>query len=266
MTSASAPIGDLLRDWRRRRRMSQLDLASEAEITQKHLSFVESGRSAPSRAMVLRLAEHLAVPLRERNLMLLAAGHAPAFPERRLDDPDLGTARAVVRTVLRGHEPWPALAVDRRWTLVEANAAVAPLLAGVAEAALLRPPVNVLRLSLHPGGLAPRIEGLADWREHILARLRRQVHATADPALIELLRELAAYPMPHGGRRAPVEAAAIAVPLRLRTEAGVLSFLTTTTVFGTPLDVTLDELAIEAFYPADAATEAALRALAAARA
>lgn len=247
------PIGDHLRNWRQRRRMSQLDLALEAEISQKHLSFVESGRSSPSRDMVLNLAERLDVPLRERNTLLLAAGYAPVFPERSLDDPALSAARAVVELVLKGHEPFPALAVDRSWTLVAANAAVAPMLAGVADASLLAPPVNVLRLSLHPAGLASQIVNFADWRAHVLARLRRQVDTTGDAGLARLLRELVAYGGDEPAAGAP-EGDAVALVLRLRTPAGVLSFLTTTTVFGTPVDVTLSELAIEAFFPADEAT------------
>lgn len=251
-------FGDHLRDWRRRRRLSQLDLALEAEISQKHLSFVESGRSTPSREMVLTLAERLQVPLRERNLLLLAAGYAPLFPERSLDDPEMAAARRAVDLVLKGHEPYPAIAVDRRWTLVAANAAVPPLLEGIAEPALLAPPVNVLRLSLHPGGLAPRILNLPEWRGHLLDRLRHQVDATGDPALIRLLHELAAYPAGGAPESAPDDLAGVAVPLRLASPAGPLSFISTTTIFGTPVDVTLSELAVEAFFPADEATARAL--------
>ncbi len=256
------PIGDHLRTWRQRRRMSQLDLALEAEVSQKHLSFVESGRSAPSRDMVLRLAERLSVPLREQNLMLLSAGYAPSYPERSLEDPALKTAREVVEMVLKGHEPYPALAIDRHWRMVAANAAVAPLLAGVTESSLLRPPVNVLRLSLHPGGLAPAIVNLAEWREHLLHRLREQVAATGDPVLIRLLNELSGSPAPEPGPPAAEsrDYAGLAVPLRIRSPAGTLSFISCTTVFGTPLDVTLSELALETFFPADPETAAALRA------
>jgi transcriptional regulator with XRE-family HTH domain len=253
------PIGDHLRTWRQRRRMSQLDLALEAEISQKHLSFVESGRSAPSRDMVLRLAERLSVPLRERNLMLLSAGYAPSFPERTLDDPALKPAREVIDMILKGHEPYPALAVDRHWTLVATNDAVPPLLAGVSEPSLLRPPMNVLRLSLHPGGLAPQIENLSEWREHLLHRLRDQVAITGDPILIRLLNELSGYPAPAPGEGSARDYAGLAVPLRLNSPAGPLSFLSCTTVFGTPIDVTLSELALETFFPADATTAAILR-------
>ncbi|MGP9821606.1 MmyB family transcriptional regulator [Salinarimonas sp. NSM] len=258
---APAPhsFGDHLRLWRRRRRLSQLDLALDAEVSQKHLSFCESGRARPSREMVLRLAEHLAVPLRERNALLLAAGYAPLYPERRLDDPSLAAAREAVARVLEGHEPYPALAVDRHWTLLAMNAAVPALLAGVREARLMEPPVNVLRLSLHPGGLAPAIVNLGDWRTHILERLARQVETTADPTLAALAEEIAAYPAPPSDAPGPGSpAAAIALPLRLRTPLGELAFVSTVTVFGTPVDVTLSELAIEAFFPADAATKRAL--------
>lgn len=258
---APAPVGALLRAWRQRRRRSQLDLALDAEISQRHLSFVESGRATPSREMVLRLAEQLEVPLRERNALLLAAGFAPAYPERRLDEPAMAAARSAVETILHAHHPHPALAVDRHWTLVAANAALPPLLEGVADPALLAPPVNVLRLALHPGGLAPRIANLAEVRAHLLDRLRRQVTATADPRLSALLSELAALPAPGGAAPAhPPDG--ILVPLELESRVGRLSLISTITVFGTPSEVTLSELALEAFYPADAETAARLRQLA----
>jgi transcriptional regulator with XRE-family HTH domain len=263
MTMAQ-PVGDLLREWRQRRRLSQLDLASEAEISTRHLSFLETGRAQPSRDMVLHLAERLDVPLRERNLLLVSAGFAPVFPERPLQDPALEAARKAVDLVLAGHEPYPALAVDRHWQMVAANATVTRLVGG-AEPSLLRPPVNVLRLSLHPEGLAPRIANYHEWRAHLLARLRRQVDLTADAVLTELLAELAALPAPPGARPArPIRNGepSVVVPLQLATEAGVLSFVSTTTVFGTPLDITLSELALESFFPADAATAEALRRLA----
>jgi transcriptional regulator with XRE-family HTH domain len=259
------PVGNLLRKWRERRRLSQLDLACEAEISTRHLSFLETGRSLPSREMVLRLAERLDVPLRERNALLVAAGYAPAFPERPLDDPALQSARKAVDLVLAGHEPYPALAIDRHWTLIASNNSVPPLLAGV-DPSLLRPPVNALRLSLHPAGLAPRIANLAEWRSHLLTRLRRQIEVTADPVLEELLNELCGYPAPGGGAEnsgaensGAGEFAGVAVPFRLVTEQGVLSFISATTIFGTPVDVTLSELALESFFPADAATANVLR-------
>jgi len=260
-------IGHLIRDWRQLRRLSQLDLALEAEISQKHLSFVESGRSVPSRDMVLLLAEHLGVPLRERNALLLSAGYAPVYLERSLEDPSLQAARSAIDLLLKGHEPYPAVAVDRHWTLLAANRMIAPLLAGVEDADLLRPPVNVLRLSLHPRGLAPAILNLAEWRSHLIARLRQQIRATADPLLAELLTELLSYPVPAAptAKGKPQEEAEppIVLPLQLRLGATVLSLISTTTVFGTPVDVTLSELALETFFPADEATGQALRAIAA---
>jgi len=253
----AASAGDHLRRWRRRRQLSQLDLALQAGVSQRHLSFLESGRAEPSRDMLLRLTERLDVPLRDRNVMLLAAGFAPVFTERSLDDPTLAAAREAIGRVLRGHEPFPALAVDRHWNLVAANAALPPLLTGVADQALLLPPINVLRLSLHPAGLASRIVNLPAWSGHLLDRLRRQAAVTADPALARLLDELVAYPAGSSraeGTSVPADHGEIFVPLQLRTEVGLLSFLSTTTVFGTPRDITLSELAIEAFFPADAET------------
>ena len=261
------PVGDLLREWRQRRRMSQLDLSLEAEISTKHLSFLETGRSQPSREMVLNLAEQLDIPLRERNVLLVAAGYAPVFAERKLEDPALQAARKAMDLVLAGHEPYPALAVDRHWTLVAANAAVGRLIGG-ADPALLRPPVNVLRLSLHPEGLAPAIANLPEWRAHLLARLRRQIEVSADPVLADLMAELSAYPAPFARTPArpsrETDYGSVVVPLQLTTPGGPLSFFSTTTVFGTPLDITLSELALESFYPADPATADALRTLAAA--
>ena len=262
MMGTAQPVGDLLREWRQRRRLSQLDLAGEADISTRHLSFVESGRAQPSRDMVLHLAERLDVPLRERNVLLVAAGYAPVFRERPLADPALASACRAVDLVLKGHEPYPALAVDRHWTMVAANGAVAAMVAG-ADASLLQAPVNVLRLSLHPKGLAPRIGNLPEWRAHLLERLRWQVEVSADPVLSELLKELRGYPAPPAARsRKPGdhgEFAGVAVPVQFVTDAGTLSFFSTTTVFGTPIDITLSELALEAFFPADAVTAEALR-------
>lgn len=253
-----------MREWRQRRRMSQLDLACEADISTRHLSFMETGRSVPSREMVLHLAEQLQIPLRERNALLVAAGYAPVFPQRALDDPALDAARKAMEVVLKGHEPYPALALDRHWNMVAANSAVTPLLAGI-DMALLQPPVNVLRLSLHPQGLAPRIGNYNEWRVHLFDRLRRQIDISADPVLVALLDELAAYPAPEGAWGRPHAAGAdyagVVVPFQLITDAGVLSFISTTTVFGTPIDVTLSELALETFFPADTATADALRRL-----
>jgi len=263
-TNASRPVGELLRGWRQRRRLSQLDLALEADVSTRHVSFLETGRSRPSREMLLRLAERLEIPLRDRNALLTAAGFAPLYPERPLDDPALQSARRAVELVLAGHEPYPALAVDRHWNLVSANRALAPLLTGIAPE-LLQPPVNVLRVSLHPDGLGPRIVNLASWRAHVLARLQRQIQLTADPVLEGLLDELKAYPAPAGpaGPATDRAVAGVVVPLLLRTELGLLSLFSTTTIFGTPVDVTLAELAIESFFPADAGTADLLRRVAA---
>ena len=254
-TVGGPPVGALLRQWRQRRGLSQLALAGAADVSARHLSFVETGRSRPSRAMLLRLGEHLDVPLRDRNALLLAAGLAPAHPEHRLGDPTLAAVADAVARILAAYAPFPALVVDRHWELVDANDAVALLTVGCAPA-LLAPPCNVLRLCLHPDGLAPRITTLGSWRAHLLTRLRHQIAATGDPVLEVLLDELRAYPAPAADRtteHTPV------VPVRLRDRDGrELSFLSTTTLFGTPGDVTVDELAIEAFLPADDVTAAAL--------
>ena len=267
MVNSTLPVvGDLLRDWRRRRRrrLSQLDLASEAEISQRHLSFIESGRSTPSRDMVLRLAEQLAIPLRERNALLVAEGFAPVYRDRAFDDPDLEAARAAVALILAGHEPHPAIAIDRHWTLLTANRAASQLMSGI-DPALAAAPVNVLRLSLHPGGMAGRIRNFREWRAHVLSRLDAQIDASADPVLADLLEELKSFPVPPAARvyrrtDRPV-LAGIAVPLELVAQSGTLSFLSTTTVFGTALDINLSEIAIETFFPADAATAATMRSL-----
>jgi transcriptional regulator with XRE-family HTH domain len=255
------PVGLLFREWRHRRRVSQLELALKADISSRHLSFIETGRAQPSRVMVLHLAEHLDIPLRQRNELLLVAGYAPAFPERALADPALACARQAIELLLAAHEPYPSLAVDRHWHVVAANRAVAPLLACVSPA-LQRPPANVLRNSLHPEGLAPRIANLPEWRAHLFARLRHQIDVTADPVLVELLEELREYPP---GREAVVNRigkAAVVVPLTLALPHGTLNLLSTTMVFGTPLDVTLSELALETFFPADSGSSALLHRLA----
>ncbi len=251
MVQYPQPVGDLLREWRQRRRLSQLELACEAEISTRHLSFVETGRATPSREMVMKLAERLEVPLRDRNTLLLAAGFAPVYRERPLTDPDLHAARKAIDLLLLGQEPYPALAIDRHWTMVASNRAVAPMLTGI-SAPLLEPPVNVLRLSLHPDGLARRIANLSEWRSHLLDRLRRQIDVSRDPVLGALMSELRAYP--HDAADTVETYAGVVVPLRLITEAGVLSFFSTTMIFGTPVDITLAELAVELFFPADAST------------
>jgi transcriptional regulator with XRE-family HTH domain len=257
--SAIQSFGEHLREWRVRRRLSQLDLAQEADISTRHLSFVETGRSVPSREMVLRLAERLDVPLRERNALLVAAGYAPMYRERALDDPALAAARQAVELVLKGHEPYPALAMDRHWNLVSYNRTV-PLLMQAADPSLLQAPVNVLRLSMHPKGLAPMIANLGQWRTHLFERLRQQVHATGDAQLAALLEELRGYPMPEGSQiELPGEHPGVVMPFKFRTPHGVLSFISTTTIFGSPVDVTLQELAMETFFPADEFTGTALR-------
>lgn len=251
------PVGTLLREWRQRRRLTQLDLALDADISPRHLSFVETGRSQPSREMLLHLSEELEIPLRERNALLVSAGFAPMFSERSLDEPALAAARKAIDVVLDAQKPFPAFALDRHWNIAASNSALQELYEGV-DPALMRRPVNALRLSLHPRGVAPRIENLGEWRAHLLSRLRRQLELTADPVLEELMKEVSAYP----GEAKPghaVEEHAVLVPLRIRTSLGLLSFLSTTTVFGTPVDVTLSELAIEMFFPADAATAKAVR-------
>jgi transcriptional regulator with XRE-family HTH domain len=253
----AVPLGTLLKDWRRRRRLSQLDLALEAGVSARHLSFVETGRSKPSREMVIHLAEQLEVPLRDRNHLLLAAGYAPAYGEHPLDAPEMAPVREAIDGVLAGHAPFPAIAVDRWWNLVAANEPLTLLLGGVAPE-LMRPPVNTLRVALHPDGMAPRILNLGQYRAHLLDRLRREVALTADERLAALHEELSAYPAPP----APPTPAhpEIAVPMRLRVGETELAFFSTIATFGTALDITLAELAIEAFFPADAETSAHLRA------
>jgi transcriptional regulator with XRE-family HTH domain len=256
------PVGTQLREWRQRRHMSQLDLAGHAEVSTRHLSFMETGRSLPSREMLLRLADRLEVPLRDRNRLLTAAGYAPMYAERGLEDSALQVPRQALERVLQAHEPCPALAVDRHWHMVAHNRIVPLLLDGLPDA-LLAPPLNVLRLSLHPQGLAPRILNLAHWRAHLLHRLKQQAQRLGDPVLVALIDELRQYPAPTADdSHAPPPDAAVYVPLQLQSPAGVLSFISTITVFGTPNDITLAELALETFFPADEATARALRELA----
>jgi transcriptional regulator with XRE-family HTH domain len=244
-------VGSLLREWRQRRRLSQLELALEAGISTRHLSFVETGRSRPSPDMVLHLAEQLEVPLREQNQLLLAAGYAPRFSARSLEDPEMKPVREALGRVLDGHEPYPAIAVDRGWNLVASNAALGPLLEGVAPQ-LLEPPVNCMQLALHPDGLAPRILNLGQWRAHLLHRLERQIALTDDQELRALHGDVSAYPGPPADESMSGEE--IMVELRLATDAGELAFFSTVTTFGTAVDITLAELSIEAFYAADAGT------------
>jgi transcriptional regulator with XRE-family HTH domain len=258
--SEPLPVGEHLRQWRLRRHLSQLDLAEEAGISTRHLSFLETGRAAPSRDMVLKLAECLNVPLRERNVLLVAAGFAPAFPQRSLDDPMLKSARSTIDLVLRAHEPSPAFAYDRHWHLVSSNRMVRPLLEGIPQH-LLTPPVNILRLALHPEGFAARTVNVAEWCGHLMERLRHKCEATGDPGLIELYDELKSYPIP--ARCAPLAPDGVTLSLKLRYGGDVLNLMTTTMIFGTPFDVTLSELALETFFPADEATAERLRKIAA---
>lgn len=256
----AAPLGPLLREWRARRRLSQLDLASQASVSPRHVSFIESGRSRPSREMVVHLAEHLEVPLRERNALLLAAGYAPLYRQSDLDSPDMEPVRAALRTILTSYEPYPAAVVDRGWNLVDANSSIGPLVEGVGPD-LLAPPVNVLRATLHPDGLAPRIVNFEQWSSHLLTRLARQVALTGDEELAHLLEELRGYPgVPKRAVFPELEGAEkVFVPLRLSHGETELAFFSTVVTFGTALDVTLDELVVEAFFPADDKTMELLR-------
>jgi transcriptional regulator with XRE-family HTH domain len=253
-TGTRPPVGTLLRDWRRRRRLSQLDLALEAGVSARHLSFVETGRSRPSPDMVLHLADQLEVPLRERNHLLLAAGYAPVYAERPLEDPEMEPVRRALDFLLAAHDPYPALVIDRRWNLVAANQSLGLLTALVAPA-LLEPPANVLRASLHPDGLAPHIANLGEWRAHLLERLDRQVALSGDGELAALRAELAGYPGPAETHHIGDE---VLVPLRLRAGESELAFFSTVATFGTAVEITAAELSIESFFPADAATAAFL--------
>lgn len=253
----SKKVGELLRGWRERRRLSQLDLAYNTEISQRHLSFLEIGRSQPSREMILRLAEQLEIPLRERNVLLTSAGFAAVFPERPLGDERLAAARRAVDLILNSLEPNPSFAVDRHWTLVTANKA-ANIFTAEVDSSLLEPPVNMLRICLHPKGFTPQVINYSLWRKNVLEYLNRQVEITADAFLMELYQELKSYPKPKSSRKnlltIEIDYSGFAIPLRLMTKEGELSFISTVTVFGTPIDVTLSELAIETFFPADGKT------------
>lgn len=261
MTTTTAPIrvGELLRGWRQSRRLSQLDLANEAEVSTRHLSCVETGRARPSRQFVLHVAEHLDVPLRARNELLVAAGYAPVYGHTDLDAPEMAGVREALDLVLSHAEPFPALVLDRHWNLVRANSGLALMIRGVAPH-LLEPPVNVLRVSLHPDGLAPHLEGFGAYSAHVLSGLRREAAALQDAALLALHDELAGYPGVRG--QAPAdEPRGVVLPVRLRTPYGVLSFFTTIARFGTAADVTLAELSVESFFPADEATRDLVRSL-----
>ena len=256
--ASRAPIGEMIRTWRRRRSLSQLELALEADVSSRHVSFLETGRSRPSREMVLRLAEHLDIPLRERNRLLLAAGYAPLYAERSLDEPEMASVHQALDRFLRAHEPYPALILDRHYNLLSANDALGTIIEGVAPE-LLEPPANALRVALHPDGMAPRILNLSEWSGHLMQRLRRHATMRADPDLDRLHAELATYPgvcldVPQGQG----SGSDIFLPLRIRHGDRELSFFSTVSTFGTAIDITLDELVIEAFYPANASTAAYL--------
>jgi transcriptional regulator with XRE-family HTH domain len=252
----SAPqVGPLLREWRERRRLSQLELALEAGVSARHVSFIETGRANPSPEMVLKLAGKLDVPLRESNQLLIAAGYAPRYGALAFEAPEMDPVRAAIDRVLSAHDPYPAVVVDRHWELIAANEGAGILTAGAAPE-LLEPPVNALRLALHPDGMARRILNLGEWRGHILERLERQTRLTGDPAIAALLEELRGYP---GGGSAEPRDHDVFVPLEITGPDGAeLSFLSTVATFGTAIDVTAAELSIESFFPADAATAAAL--------
>ena len=254
-TTASPTVGQLLREWRARRRLSQLDLSIQADISARHLSFVETGRSRPTRGMILRLSEHLNVPLRERNQLLLAGGYAPAYPQHGLEEPQVGAVRDALQQVLRSHEPFPAIVINRWWEMIDANSAIGLFVADCAPQ-LLVPPVNVLRLSLHPDGVAPRIVNLTQWRAHLLQQLRQRAAQTGDTRLRELEAELRSYP--GGDRDVRPEPTDVVLPLQLRHQGGQLSLFSIEAHVGTANDITVDELTIEAFYPADAETKRAL--------
>ncbi len=259
-------VGLLLREWRRRRKLSQLDLALRADSSTRHLSCVETGRARPSREMVLRLAEHLDVPLRDRNGLLLAAGYAPAYRESPLDSERMAMVRSAVRAMLAGHEPYPAAAIDRIWNIVDRNDAMS-LLLGTVPPHLTESGGNVMRLILHPEGLASQCLNFAQVRAHALGRLRHQADTTGHRDLRELYEEVSAYPAPPDldADPGPVDPTGIVVPLRIRTPLGDMAFFSTIATFGAPADVTLSELAVESFFPMDEQTDTLLRALAAMR-
>lgn len=253
LTPVCQPVGEQLREWRRKRQLTQLGLATHAEISTRHLSFIETGRSAPSREMILRLAAHLDVPLRDRNDLLLAGGFAPAYTETALEAPQMSAVRQAIRQVLTGHDPFPALVFDRDWNVVDANASFGLFTRGAAPE-LLVPPVNALRLALHPAGLARRIANLAEWRAHLLNRLYRRINL-GDTSLSALYEELSGYPGDHGAPAVDVSSGpGIVVPLRLREDDQELALFCTVAVFGSPADITVAELAIESFFPADTRT------------
>lgn len=258
--SGTTGVGGLLREWRLRRRVSQLDLALRADSSARHISFIETGRARPSQEMVLRLAEHLDVPVRERNALLIAAGYAPGFPETPLDDPSMDALRTGVERLLTGYEPFPALVVDATYHVVAANRGIRALMAGV-DVKLLEPPLNAMRVTLHPDGLAPRIRNFLEWREHLLTQMQRQLAVMRSAPLRAVYEEVSAYPLPEGGRETAADGghAPYALPMVVEHDGRVLSFISTIATFNTPMDVTVSELALETFLPADPETADHLR-------
>jgi transcriptional regulator with XRE-family HTH domain len=251
-------FGSELRWWRTQRHLSQLDLSLLADVSARHLSFLETGRSKPSREMVVHLCEHLDVPLAQRNEVLNAAGFAPAYSSFDLDDPAMGPVRDAIDAVLSTHQPFPAIVVDRHWNLVSANESALVLLGDVAPE-LLEPTINVVRVSMHPGGLQPRIENFGEYAGHMLDRLRRQHQRTGDPVLADLLAEATEYVDAAGGPVHAINASQVVLPMVVRWNGVRLSVFSTIAVFGAPYDVTVEDLAIEAFHPADAATRDVFR-------
>lgn len=258
MGQSQQPIGDELRSWRERRRLSQLELSLRAEVSTRHLSFVETGRAQPGRELIVRLTEELQVPLRERNALLISAGFAPISQTRSFDDPSFDAVRGIIKVTLETHKPFPAYVINRYWNIVASNAAVPELFEGV-DPKLLRPPVNTIRLLLHPRGVAPRVTNLSAWRTHLLTQLRRQVDLTADHRLEQLLSEVSSFPNPRPDESASTSFDSPVIPLEIATRIGHLSFLSSTTIFGTPAAPTVEEISLEMLYPANTFTEKAVR-------
>jgi transcriptional regulator with XRE-family HTH domain len=257
----TATVGVLLRQWREHRRLSQLDLANNAEISARHLSFLETGRSNPSREMIVRLSQELQIPLRQRNTLLNAGGYAEMYPERRLGDPALNVVGNIVKVVLSGHEPNPAMAIDHRWNILATNRMSEILLRNV-DPSLRQPPMNAMRLGLHPAGLAPYIRNFAEWRAHAIVNLKRRIELTADRELVQLLNEVQGYPFANTKeQRVQAVKDDFAITLEIETSKGIVNLLTTTMVFGTPKDVMVSELAIECFFPPDEQSAKTLREL-----
>lgn len=259
MTVIAAPnvkVGPLVREWRMRRRRSQMDLALDVGVSTRHLSFVETGRSKPSPELLLSLADHLDVPLRDRNVFMLAAGYAPRYRRTPLDDPSMSRVRAALQQLLDGHDPYPGIVIDRSWNVVLANPAAARLTASLPDE-LTTSKINVFRACLHPDGLAGQTLNFEEWSGYLMGQLRRLETMTNDPEVSDLLDEVEQYPTvvtSEAARDSTPEELPLLVPWNLRIGDNRLSLFTTLTTFGTPRDITLDEVAVELFYPADEAT------------